>query len=106
MYIINTISIFHLKYSDCCQYCKTVTPLGVHLFYFMRRNTVGNLSVYMQLPLERQKALYLFFTYAVVLPKTCRHTLTSNYGGVTLLTVTGMSHAKIAKNFQFSTFTV
>ena len=46
--------------------------------------TLGNLSDYMQLPLEQQKALYYCFTYAVVLPKTCKHTLTSEIGGVTL----------------------
>ena len=35
----------------------------------------GQYSDYMQLSLEPQKALYSFFTYTVVLPKTCEHTL-------------------------------
>ena len=38
--------------------------------------TGGNLSDHMLLPLEPQNTLYYFlFTYAVVLPKTCKHTL-------------------------------
>ena len=38
----------------------------------------------MQLPLEPQKALDYFFTYAVEVPKTYKHTLMWKYGGVTL----------------------
>ena len=37
--------------------------------------TGGNLSGYIQLPLEPHKASYHFFTYAAVLPKTCKNTL-------------------------------
>ena len=47
--------------------------------------TGGKLSDYMQLPLEPQKAHYYFFTYAVVLPKTCKHTpVMCKIGGFTL----------------------
>ena len=47
--------------------------------------TGGNLSDYMQLPLEPQKALYcFFFIYAAVLTKTCKCTLMYIIGGVTL----------------------
>lgn len=45
----------------------------------------ANSSDNMQLPLESQKLLcYFFFTYAVVLLKTCVNTLICKVGGVTL----------------------
>ena len=46
--------------------------------------TGGNLSEYMQLPMEPQKALYYFYTDLAVLFKTCKHTWMYKIGGVTL----------------------
>ena len=40
----------------------------------------GDLSDDMQLPLKPQKALhYIFFTYSVLLPKTCEHSHNDEY---------------------------
>ena len=38
----------------------------------------------MQLPLEPQTAFYYFFTFAVLLPKTYKHTLMFKMGGIML----------------------
>ncbi len=48
--------------------------------------TWGHLSLedVTQLPLETLKALYYFFTHAVELPNTCKHTLMWKVGGVPL----------------------
>ena len=50
--------------------------------------TGGNLSDYMQLPLEQTKdfmlLFFFFLTYSVVLPvKTCKHMFMCDIGGVT-----------------------